>query len=102
MKALSPCALADLTFDITWKKDGIAHKEHYFADQFNCWRDIVPDPLHKHIIKGSMEEPISLRANPGELVPEYRSDNVHFIPRSRLDTFLSGDGLVRGGSIPRA
>ncbi|MCP4117760.1 MAG: methyltransferase domain-containing protein [Desulfobacteraceae bacterium] len=101
MKALSPCALADLSFDITWEKDGIAHQEHYFADQFNCWRDIVPDPLLKHIRNGSMEDPVSLQAKPGELVPEYRPDNVHYIPKSRLDIFLAGDGLVRGRFYPQ-
>ena len=101
MKTLSPCALADLTFDITWEKDGIAHKEHYFADQFNCWRDIVPETLLEHIINSTIQDPISLKANPGELVPKYRPDNVHFLSKSRLDTFFATEGLVRGRFYPQ-
>ncbi|MBI9091654.1 MAG: methyltransferase domain-containing protein [Desulfobacterium sp.] len=101
MKTLPPCALADLTFDITWEKDGIVHKEHYFVDQFNCWRDIVPKDLRQDILNCTIEDSISLQASPGQLVPEYRPDNVHFLPKSRLDIFLSADGLVRGRFYPQ-
>ncbi len=101
MKKLSRCALADLSIDITWNKNGIKHREHYFADQFNCWRDTIPGSVFDNIMDCSLKDAISFKLNPGELVPEYRKDKVIVQSLKGLNSNLSFDGFKPGRFYPK-
>lgn len=101
MKPLSRYARMDLSFDITWSKDNIFHKEHYFADSLNCWRDIVPGSFLEAALDCTKEQVIHLSPAAGELVPEYNKDKVMVLPRTRLDSNLPFEFLKTGRFYPQ-
>jgi SAM-dependent methyltransferase len=98
---MSYCSLVDLTIDIFWKNDGISHKDHYFADQLNCWRDIFPGTPIEHLIKHSKESSLTFEIGPGELVPAYDPDKVHFLPWPRLNKMSPVNRPVKGRFYPQ-
>lgn len=85
MKPLSHKARMDLSIDIVWTKDCISHKEHYFAGQINCWRDIVEGSLLENILDCPAGDAIIVKVKPGELVPDFCTGNVLVLPRTRID-----------------
>jgi len=100
MKTLPCSAQMDLSIDITWTKDNIFHTEHYFADQFNSWRDIFPGSLFERLDGGMAKDSTIARVKPGELVPEYSSDKVLVLDRTRLDACFFQDFLHTGRFYP--
>ncbi|WP_300464906.1 class I SAM-dependent methyltransferase [Desulfobacula sp.] len=101
MTSLSTSARIDLSIDITWEKDGITHKEHYFADQFNCWRDIIPGSLFEKLLDSKRQDTISVELCPGELVPEHRSEKVIVLPLTRLNSSSPAGRLTAGRFYPQ-
>lgn len=88
MKKLSGCALADLSIEITWEKDGITHREIYFADQLNCWRDIMPGSILENILDCAEGETVTIKKSPGELIPEHDPGKVISLSRRHLSSAL--------------
>ena len=98
MKPLSYYARMDLSFDITWSKDNIFHKEHYFADSLNCWRDIVPGSFLEAAMECEPEQVIHLAPAAGGPVPEYNKDKAMVLPWTRLDFRLPFEFLKKKNS----
>ena len=101
MKPMSSCDLVDLTIDISWKKDDISHRDHYFVDQLNCWRDVFPGTLIERLVKHSKESNLTVEISPGELVPAYDPDKVHFLPWSGLNKISPFSHPVIGRFYPQ-
>jgi SAM-dependent methyltransferase len=101
MKPIHPYALVDLTIDISWKKDGILHKDRYFADELNCWRDILPGTPLEHLVKHCAGADLAFNLEPGELVSQYDVDKVFFLPWSRLNSKMPGSSLRTGRFYPQ-
>lgn len=101
MKPLSPCALVDLTIDISWNNDGISHREHYFANELNCWRDVFPGTPIEQLIKKSTESTLTVEMAPGELVPPFSPDKIIFLPWSRIDQTSLPQDLRKGRFYPQ-
>ena len=101
MKTLFQSALVDVCFEITWKKDGIHHSDRYFADHLNGWRDIFPgSPLE--ILSGQdLSQPIILRINPGDIVPDHSDQKVISLSRDRLAYPLPVDRISFGRFYPQ-
>jgi SAM-dependent methyltransferase len=90
MNTLSRSALADLTFEITWEKDGILHSDRYFVDHLNCWRDIFPGSPLEILFERNIDQPITLQINPGDIIPDHCEKKVIELPRNRLNS----DGVL--------
>lgn len=88
MKSLPSSALVDLVIDIAWENNGIAHQEHYFVKDLNCWRDAIPGSPVEKLMKSGLS-PFSMQVNQGTLVPSYDPARVVRVPLSRLN----GHGL---------
>ncbi len=43
-------SLADLKFMLTWEKRGLVHKDIYFADESNLYRDFFPENMDQHLL----------------------------------------------------
>lgn len=88
MKAMTPCDNAydmmDLSIDITWERHGIHHREGYFADHMNCWRDIFPGSVLEAIMTAVPGQTIVRHIPPGGIMPDYRQDKVLTLPLSRF------------------
>lgn len=93
MKTLSHSARMDMSFDISWTKDGISHNEHYFADQFNGWRDIFPGSLLEKMPDTPAENPI--------LAFEYLQDKVMDLSLAQLKPFRPEEPLKAGRFYPQ-
>lgn len=100
-RSLSRCALADLTIDIRWDRHGIIHNDRYFADRFNCWRDIFPGSPFEAIMDFGFHESATVQAGPGELVPDRNPGRVLRLPWSRLDASFPADRLKQGRFYPQ-
>jgi FKBP-type peptidyl-prolyl cis-trans isomerase 2 len=81
----SPDSLADLLITFTWEKHGIRHKDIYFADEANFYRDYFPAGLDKDLMGKFQGETITRTFKPGELIPDYSDREVHRIPIRQLD-----------------
>lgn len=101
MNAMHPYSLVDLTIDISWTSNNILHKDHYFADEMNCWRDILPDTPLAHLTKKNSEKDLTFTIEPGELVPPYDPDKVFYLPWSRVNRQMSESPLRAGRFYPQ-
>ncbi|ACN17894.1 putative methyltransferase [Desulforapulum autotrophicum HRM2] len=93
MKTMTLCDNAydtmDFSIDITWERHGIHHRESYFADHMNCWRDIFPGSVLEAIMTAAPGQTIVRPIPPGHIIPDYRPDKVLTLPLSRLNNFSS-------------
>lgn len=101
MKTLSQSALADVSFEITWKKDGIRHSDRYFADHLNGWRDIFPGSPLETLFRQGLGQPITLQINPGDIIPGHCDRKVICLPRNRLTSSLPVDRIGFGRFYPQ-
>ena len=102
MNSLQSSALVDLTIHTDWEKHGISHRDTFFADQLNCWRDVFSDSPFAGLVEEAQKgSPALAHAGPGELVPEYREDRVLELDASRLAPELLFDQLQEGRFYPR-
>jgi len=101
MKTVSCYDLIDLSIEITWEKNTIKHREFYFADQMNCWRDIFPGSVLEAILENDNSKTITLKKNPGELIPDYRADRVITLSRSRFNFISPVKDLTLGRFYPQ-
>ena len=76
MKTRLQSALADVCFEITWEKDGIRHSDRYFADHLNGWRDIFPGSPLESLSGQDLDQPITRRINPGDIIPDHSAQKV--------------------------
>lgn len=101
MKPLTCCALVDMTIDISWKNEGISHREHYFAEELNCWRDVFPGTPLEQLIKQSTESTLRVEIPPGKIVPPYNPDRIIFLPWSRIDQTALSQDMRKGRFYPQ-
>lgn len=101
MKTFHSSALVDFTFDITWKKNNINHHERYFAEQFNCWRDIIPANMLERVLENNEKATVTFDVTPGELIPDYKTDQVKEILKSRLNKSTLNQELMTGRFYPQ-
>lgn len=85
MKPLSSSDLVDLVIDIAWKNSGITHRETYFAEELNCWRDVFPGSQIQNLMENRKVSRLLAGIKPGELVPVHDPGKVFFLPWSRLE-----------------
>jgi SAM-dependent methyltransferase len=100
MKPLSSCALVDLSIDLGWKHNQIAHQENYFVKDFNCWRDALPGSPFTKLLENNQTSKLSLDVHPGTLVPKYDPDKIIELPQSRLN-IQDLDTLRKGRFYPQ-
>ncbi len=91
----------DLSIDIAWQKEDIRHKEHYFADNLNCWRDIFPGSTLEKLFNTLSGDPITVPIHPGELVSVHRAQDVHVLPLRNVKDQGLAYGLQRGRYYPK-
>ena len=103
MNSLKSSALVDLAIHLDWEKHGISHRDTFYADQLNCWRDAVfpKSPFTGLIEEAGKGNPGKVHARPGELVPEYRDDLVFDLDVLRLAPELPFERLQEGRFYPR-
>jgi hypothetical protein len=70
-------SLADLEIELTWEINGISHREIYFADEANLYRDYFPNDIGNRLLNKSEGERIDFFFEQGELVPAYSDSRIH-------------------------
>lgn len=70
-------SLADLKLTLTWEKQGMIHKEIYFADEANLYRDFFPKSMDGKMLGKAVGDALSFTFSPGELIPDYSEKEIH-------------------------
>jgi SAM-dependent methyltransferase len=82
MKTMNNCGRTDLLIRISWHQNGIAHEEHYFAHQFNAWRDAFPGSFLTKVIEAGHTDGTFIPA--GRLAGETDPQKIIALPWSRF------------------
>ncbi len=88
---------ASLKFELKWERHGIKHKDVYFSDRINFWRDCFPPVLYEYLVTIKPGGSITMPIKKGTLIPGYSSFAVHDIKTKQLDTAVNKDLRI----IPR-
>ncbi|MCG8568327.1 MAG: class I SAM-dependent methyltransferase [Desulfobacterales bacterium] len=83
----------DLTLDLKWTRNRVAHTEHYFCPGFNFWRDLFPDTPLYDFLKDPSSTPSSHVLIPGQGMPLRHEKKIYT---------LSWDNLRRGAPTMHA
>ncbi len=81
--------MMDLSIDIAWERHGVHHRERYFADHMNCWRDVFPGSVLETIMTAAPGQTIVRQILPGSIISDHRKDKVVTLPLSRLNSLFS-------------
>lgn len=97
-------SLADLRLTLDWEKDGIQHKDIYFADEANLYRDYFPPIISDRLFNKTQGERIDVTVKPGDQVPVYSKKNIHQVRPWNVDQRRIPDGsdvLRQGRYYPK-
>lgn len=67
---------AAVAFSLEWESPTATHKENFFAEKIDFWRDFFPGDFGKRLSVLSPGESISADFEKGELVPPYDEKNI--------------------------
>jgi len=81
-------SLAALLFEMTYRHDGIRHRDRRLAAKVNLWRDIFPGTLDQALTGKRVGERVSQQFGPGTLVPSWRAAEVKTIRPAQFDARL--------------
>lgn len=90
-------SLADLYFSLEWEKGGIRHREEFFADEANFYRDFFPLGIGNLILNKALGERVTLSFKPGELVAGYSDREIHKVRYNQVETHR----LSQHSAIPK-
>jgi FKBP-type peptidyl-prolyl cis-trans isomerase 2 len=71
MKRITQDALASLEFELEWSTMTGRHKDIYYADKVNFWRDIFPEEIRRSMMGASPGDRIQFYLRPGEALSDY-------------------------------
>jgi len=70
MNILSNNSMANIEFQLTWHSTEAFHRDCYFGQKVNLWRDLFPSALYNELLgKSAGEETIPVTLSPDEMVP---------------------------------
>ncbi|MFO7750887.1 MAG: methyltransferase domain-containing protein [Desulfobacteraceae bacterium] len=102
MTQLNPSSLADLTLDVSWRKNGIVHHEHFFAGGVNFYRDFFPEsPLTKICDPQNLNDTGEVTLKPGQAVAEFDEKLIFSLPLSCVREKIDGDRVQPGRFYPK-
>lgn len=101
MNALKQKELVDVSVDVSWKKNEITHKEHFFAKEMNLYRDIFPGSLLENVKPLKTGETISIALDPGRLVPDYRREKQFILKKTQVRPRNKKEILNKGRFYPQ-
>ena len=85
---------AAVEFSLCWNSHHAAHNDRYFIEKVDFWRDIIPGSMGNGLAEITTGQPLSERFAPGELVPEYRENNLVSFRKSQVSPAQDRDGLI--------
>ena len=71
MKKITQDALATLAFELEWSSATGRHKDIYYADKVNFWRDIFPEEIHRSMMGAGAGDRLQFDLRPGEVLSDY-------------------------------
>ncbi len=71
MTIIDKDSLATLEFELDWKSRSGSHKEVFYADHVNFWRDVFPERVKQALMGRQAGEHRRFSFTPGEMVLDY-------------------------------
>ena len=76
MTEIKQDSLATLGFELAWTSDVAKHREFYFAEQVNFWRDLFPGEVYQALLGKKIGDQVNLSFPAGEITPPYESRKI--------------------------
>jgi len=101
MTAISTETLANIHFRLHWAEDGVTHRDGYYAQNVNLWRDVFPGGLEKSILGLEAGGIADVRLTAGKHLPSFDGKKVFEVPRKNFRPAVEGISPVRGRFYPQ-
>jgi len=91
-------------FSIEWQSSAAKHKDRYYFEKMNFWRDLLSEAMVEGLKKLEPGDTFSEEYEQGKLVDSFDKNKVLKVPRARLNlTTLSEEGIFlrKGRFYPR-
>ncbi len=76
MREIKQDSLVTLGFELTWTSDVAKHREFYFAEQVNFWRDLFPGEVYQALMGKKIGDQINLSFPAGDITRPYESKQI--------------------------
>jgi SAM-dependent methyltransferase len=76
MTEIKQDSLATLGFELRWTSDVAKHREFYFAQQVNFWRDLFPGKVYQALMGNKIGDQVDLSFQAGEITLPYESKQI--------------------------
>jgi hypothetical protein len=76
MTEIKQDSLATLGFELRWSSAVAKHREFYFAEQVNFWRDLFPGEVYQALMGKQIGDRVDLSFPAGEITPPYESKQI--------------------------
>jgi hypothetical protein len=94
MTEIKQDSLATLGFELTWTSDVAKHREFYFAEQVNFWRDLFPGEVYQALMGKKTGDQITLSFPAGDITRPYESKQIFTIHPRQFERRRAKRGLL--------
>jgi SAM-dependent methyltransferase len=94
MTAITKDAVADLFFELKWRKNNIRHTDNQAGPQVNIWRDLLPAKLVDGLMGLHPGDQLQLDFAPAELTPPHPAVQPRTLKRNAFDPTRTGHSHI--------
>lgn len=104
MSHITMNSLIDLRLTLGWEKSGVRHRDTFFADEANLYRDLFPPRVSEQLLNKPKGESRTFDVEPGELIEPFSEKRIHKVRHGDVDIKripVPATGLRQGRVYPK-
>ena len=87
MTGISNNSKASIEFCVAWKSNEASHKDIFFAENVNFWRDCFPPEIFSKLLGRMVGEHVKLIDRSNKPFGQYEKQNIHSIKKEKFNSY---------------